>query len=183
VHIRRYLQSAEALGYSLVDWEREAIVRAAEMPDSVLRAQTDARGDVAWSTRPFPDLGRSLTVALSHVTRDTSNPLLQFKNTNRLLYDEATEEAQTLGVDHVLIRSLSDRVTETSIHTLLFQVDGRWWTPPLSDGLLAGIVRRELLRRGVVDERSLPTEEARRRPPIALCNAVVGVVSARWATG
>lgn len=182
-HARRYRQSADLLGYAVSDWKVEATARAAGMIDSVLRAQIDAQGAVQWSTRPLPERDATRTVALSRTVRDTSNPLLQIKNTQRKLYDEAATEARSRGVDCVLIRSLSGQITETSIHTLLYRTNGQWWTPPLSDGLLAGVMRSELLGRGTVAERSLTTEEARRRPLIALCNAVVGIVDARWANG
>lgn len=182
-HLRRYRDSAAALGYAWSDWEPEALAHASAATDSVLRAEIDAWGIVQWSARALPGARGTLNVAVSRITRDTSNPLLQFKNTSRMLYHDAADEAKRLGADYVLIRSHADRLTETSIHTLLYRFEGRWWTPPLSDGLLAGVVRAELLRRFLVEERSLTNEEARSRPRIALCNAVVGVIPARWMDG
>ena len=180
-HLRRYRDSAYALGYEWHDWEREAAARAAALSDSVLRAQIDPGGNVQWSTRPLPDACAIPVVMVSRLGRDTSNPLLQYKNTSRQLYRNAAAEAEQVNVDFVLIQTLEGRITETSIHTLLFRAEGRWWTPPLDDGLLAGVVRSELLRRTVVEERSFTVEEALYRPRIALCNAVVGVIAARWA--
>ncbi len=179
-HIRRYHHSAAILGYVASEWKTDAVSRAVDAEDSVLRVQIDAMGSVEWSSRSLPERRQPITVAVSNVARDTSNPLLQIKNTDRWIYEEAAQEALSRGVDYVLIRSKSDQITETSIHTLLYQAGGKWWTPPLSDGLLAGVVRAELLRRGVVGERSFTSDEAKGKPPIALCNAVVGVVSARW---
>ncbi len=181
-HVQRYRSSADALDYAIADWSTEASKRAAGASDCVLRAQINCRGDVSWTMRPLPETTRRLVVDASRVVRDTSGSLVQYKNTQRGLYQEAAAEAKRLGVDHVMIRSGANRLTETSIHTLLFESERRWWTPPLSDGLLAGVVRSELVRRGVVGERSLDADEALRvQPQIALCNAVTGVVRAHWA--
>jgi branched-subunit amino acid aminotransferase/4-amino-4-deoxychorismate lyase len=180
-HVQRYQNSARQLGYVVAPLGALAAERSRRSRARVLRAQLSPEGAVEWSARAFRPPILPLRVGLSQVARVLDDPLLQVKSTRREVYNEASAEAAERGLDAVVLRSLEGRATETSIHSLLYRLDGRWWTPPLADGLLRGVLRGELLRRGVVAERSLLVDEVHRhRPRIALCNAVVGIVPAVW---
>ncbi len=65
-------------------------------------------------------------------------------------------------------------VTESTIANAVFLIEGEWYTPPLSDGLLPGILRAELLREGVLFERSVSVAEAESAQAVALINSVQG---------
>ena len=65
-------------------------------------------------------------------------------------------------------------VTESTIANLAVRLDGRWWTPPLSSGLLPGIERAVALADGRIAERALSLEDVRRAEGLALLNSVRG---------
>ena len=50
-------------------------------------------------------------------------------------------------------------ITESAIANIVYQIDGELFTPPLTDGLLPGVLRDELLDEGKIAERTLPVTE------------------------
>ena len=59
------------------------------------------------------------------------------------------------GVSPLLVNELG-HVTESAIANIVYQIDGSLFTPPITDGLLPGVLRDELINEGTVTERSLP---------------------------
>jgi branched-chain amino acid aminotransferase len=71
-------------------------------------------------------------------------------------------QAQSAGFDDYLLINREDHVTETAIANLILQIDNQWITPPLSDGVLPGVMRALLIEKtGVlvrqIDAGQLPT--------------------------
>jgi para-aminobenzoate synthetase/4-amino-4-deoxychorismate lyase len=99
------------------------------------------------------------------------------------LYAEAYKEAVAAGFDDLLFQNTRGEVTEGAISNVFVEKDGRWLTPPVECGLLAGVYRRHLLETlPSVEERILHTEELRRADAVYLCNAVRGLrrVEIEW---
>ncbi len=68
--------------------------------------------------------------------------------------------------------------------TVLVKLDGAWWTPPLSAGVLPGVMRAVLLEDATpwlgapLRERVLTRADVARAEAVAVCNALRGVVPA-----
>ena len=74
--------------------------------------------------------------------RDVTLPLGKqhktYPYTSRLgILDEATRN----GFDEVIAIGADGRVTEGAASNYLFRIDGQWITPPMSAGLLPGVIR------------------------------------------
>ena len=68
------------------------------------------------------------------------------------------------GFDDALFMNERGEVTEGAISNVFMEKDGRWLTPPVECGLLAGVYRRHLLEtRAGVEERVLIAEDCVRR--------------------
>jgi para-aminobenzoate synthetase/4-amino-4-deoxychorismate lyase len=83
----------------------------------------------------------------------------------------------------VLFLNVRGEVTEGAISNVFVEKDGRWFTPPIECGLLAGVYRRHLLAtRPEMNERVLLINDLRRADAIYLCNAVRGLrrVAIAW---
>ena len=63
---------------------------------------------------------------------------------------------------------------------MLVQLDGRWYTPPLSSGLLPGVMRAALLAdpAWAAEERCITRDDLARAEEIVVCNALRGVLRA-----
>ncbi len=103
---------------------------------------------------------------------DPTDPFLHHKTTNRTVYEEAA--ARHPDAEDVVLWNPSRRVTETSIANLAARFDGVWYTPPTTDGCLAGTLRAEMVEAGDLVERSMTLEELREADEVARFNSVRG---------
>ena len=102
--------------------------------------------------------------------------MLFHKTTQRQLYNRAFEQAVRDGFDDALFLNLNGEVTEGAISNVFAVKGGRWITPPVECGLLAGVYRRHFLEtRPEIEERVLSLDDLRHADAIYLCNAVRGL--------
>jgi para-aminobenzoate synthetase/4-amino-4-deoxychorismate lyase len=107
---------------------------------------------------------------------DPQDPMLFHKTSHRPIYARAFKDAIDAGFDDVLFLNLRGEVTEGAIHNVFIEKDGRWFTPPIQCGLLAGVQRRHLLEtRPSAAERVLHLDDLREADAVYLCNAVRGL--------
>lgn len=125
--------------------------------------------------------GKAATAAPSRVCisterTDPADPMLYHKTTERALYARAFRQAARDGFDDVLFLNQRGEVTEGAISNVFIVKDGRWFTPPIECGLLAGVFRRHLLEsRPEIEERVLSLDDLRSADAIYLTNAVRGL--------
>ncbi len=124
------------------------------------------------SAPPAP-VGR---VCVAETRTDPADPLLYHKTTQRPLYALEYMQAAQRGYDDVLFCNLRGELTEGAISNVFVEKDGRWLTPPIESGLLAGVFRRHLLEtRPDIEERILTLDDLRNADAVYLCNAVRGL--------
>lgn len=131
--------------------------------------------DGRWETsrRRVPhDPSAPVLLALDTVPVDPSDPLLRHKTTRRSVFEEA--RARHPQADDVVLVGSHGRVTETTIASLLVQLEGQWWTPPLVDGLLPGIGREVALESREVQERVLTVDDVRGADALAVLSSARG---------
>jgi branched-subunit amino acid aminotransferase/4-amino-4-deoxychorismate lyase len=92
------------------------------------------------------------TVAVAERRFDSTEPLLRHKTTRREIYE--TELARS-NADEVLFLNERDEVCEGARANVFLAREGVLLTPPLSSGLLPGILRAHLLREGRAREAVL----------------------------
>ena len=71
----------------------------------------------------------------------------------------ASRLAHERGFDEALLTTPHGRVLEAPTSTLFWVTDGRLYTPPLEEHILASITRRKLVELLEVEERPCPTDE------------------------
>lgn len=98
---------------------------------------------------PVPALARAVIVPLPVKPGD---PRLAHKTSDRAFYDAARRAS---GMDEVIFERSDGRLTEGSFTNLFVERDGVLLTPPASDGLLPGVLRRHLIETGRAREASL----------------------------
>ena len=131
---------------------------------------------MAIELRPLPAAPTEpVSVALTPLPVDPQDFRLRHKTSDRAFYDEARGEAlETLFVDP------DGFLTEGSFTSLFVERDGRLLTPPLSRGLLPGILREELIESGRAIEADLrPTDLA---AGFLIGNSLRGLIPARLAS-
>jgi para-aminobenzoate synthetase/4-amino-4-deoxychorismate lyase len=107
-------------------------------------------------------------------------PLAAFKTTLRAHYDAGVQAAEAAGAFDSLFLTEDGRLVEGGRSNVFLQLDGRWWTPPVSDGALPGVLRARLLAdpRMAAAERTLTRADLQRAEAIRVCNALRGMLQA-----
>jgi para-aminobenzoate synthetase / 4-amino-4-deoxychorismate lyase len=159
-----------------------------------VRLLLNSEGAFALTAQGFPsapDPAPAARVRISSTRTDPSDPMLFHKTTHRPLYTQEFEAAVQAGFDDVLFFNVRGELTEGAISNVILEIDGRWFTPPVACGLLAGVYRRHLLEARVLEtrvlesradethpgleERVLFEEDLRRADAVYICNAVRGL--------
>ncbi len=174
-HMERLSRSAAALGFPLdaVSVRRALAELSAAHPRGRFKARLLlARGGELTAAAAAISGGRARPLALGFAPRPVAadDPWLAYKTTRREVYEVAL--AACPGCDDALLVNTRGEVTESTRANLLLWLDGELVTPPLSCGLLPGVFRAGLLRRGVVRERVLRPGDVLRAERVWLVNAV-----------
>ena len=69
------------------------------------------------------------------------------------------ERAQSDGFDDAIVCNSQNFICESAISNLLLYIDGQWVTPPLSNGILAGVMRALVIENLEVAVRKVKFEE------------------------
>jgi para-aminobenzoate synthetase/4-amino-4-deoxychorismate lyase len=117
--------------------------------------------------------GPILKLAISSHSVDSADRFRYHKTTCRELLDSARRE-RTDVVEVVFVNECGE-LTEGSYHNLLLKIDGQMLTPPRESGLLAGVMRQELLESGAVAEAKLYPADLLRAEDVWLINSVRGM--------
>ncbi len=131
----------------------------------------------------LPDGPLGLLVAPAPV--DAADPLLGHKTTWRARYDRAIAVAVRRGAFDTLFYNQAGLVTEGGRSNIFLKLDGTWVTPPLSAGVLPGVMRSVLLDDPAWGAREAPVTLADldRAEAIRVSNALRGVRAARLIEG
>jgi para-aminobenzoate synthetase/4-amino-4-deoxychorismate lyase len=111
------------------------------------------------------------------------SPLSGHKTTLRARYDAGVRAAEAAGAFDTLFFTPDGRLIEGGRSNVFVQLDGRWWTPPLADGALPGVMRAVLMEELGAAERSLRREDLALAQNLSVCNALRGALPARLLGG
>ncbi|MCA2014440.1 aminotransferase class IV [Cereibacter sphaeroides] len=169
LHLARLTRGAEALGWHMPD-----VVLSGPAEPARLRLTLDAEGRLDLQSGLLPPAREVWRLTLSPERLSSDDPWLSVKSSKREIYDRA-RAAMPEGVDEVLLLNERGEVCDGSITTLFFDRGEGLRTPPLSCGLLPGVLRAEL---GVTEEILLPDDLPKVR--LWIGNALRGLMTARW---
>ncbi|MBU3564115.1 bifunctional chorismate-binding protein/class IV aminotransferase [Polynucleobacter sp. Tro8-14-1] len=118
------------------------------------------------------------------VTMFSGDALLRHKISNRSLYDQAWQEAVNLGGFDALFINEQGFVTEGGRTSIFVKPQGssKWLTPPVSAGLLPGVMRTGLLADPALNAReaNLTINDVSMADEIMLSNALRGAIKAHF---
>ena len=200
-HLRRLKQSAQALGYAYPgDDAVTAAIKAAldqasapstlstshsqssppehatDISDKRVRLLLHPFGQLDIQTAPLPALQGVPFIAWTSLRLDSDEPFLQHKTTHRPWYDAATQWlAQHPDYFDLIFLNEKGELCEGSRSNIYVLKHGEWLTPPLSSGLLGGVLRTQLLEKGQAKEAILtPSDLTSSKTSIRLSNALRG---------
>lgn len=127
---------------------------------------------------PSADLYRNGVPArlLPHSFFLSQGPLAGLKSISYQAHRLALRQAEARGDWEVLLVNERGLLVEGSRTNLALVLPEGIFTPPLFDGCLPGTVRRRLIERGVLVERSLGTADLDQAAEVLLMNSLIGVL-------
>ncbi|MBF0177054.1 MAG: bifunctional anthranilate synthase component I family protein/class IV aminotransferase [Magnetococcales bacterium] len=180
-HLTRLEISARALGMPLPlqavtkTLQREAaLLHRAGLVPRVLRLELHGNGAIKTSHRRLTPTPATLQVQLAAHRVDRLDRLNQHKTTRREHLTIALRQARWGGYDDALFLNNLGGVTEGSIRGILARLEGRWYAPPVSDGLLPSLWRAAEMEKLAACEQSLTLEMLCQAEAIRMGNAVQG---------
>ena len=175
-HLNRLGASAAHFGFGFASPDVRRIIDASAKMHAkpvVLRLTLGRDGQARIEDRPLPPPGQIQRLRPAPAPVHSADPFLRHKTTQRRVYEEA--RAGLPPEEDALLYNERGEITETTIANVAVQRGGRWIPPPVACGLLAGVMRAELLAEGRIDEGVIRLDELTPGEPILVFNAVRGV--------
>ena len=138
-----------------------------------VRLLVDERLRISAEAAPLPDTPSPARVALATQPMPPADAFIRHKTTRRTAYAAFPPPP---GCFDTLLYNAAGELTEFTIGNVAVELGGRWLTPPLSAGLLPGVMRQSLLDAGQLHETRIHLDELPRATGFALINSVRGWV-------
>ncbi|GAB3430054.1 aminodeoxychorismate synthase component I [Massilia solisilvae] len=146
-----------------------------------VRLSVNATGEARVQAAPLGETPREpVRVLLSDQPTDSGDLFLRHKSSIRSRYDAAWKAAEAKGAFDALFFNERGELTEGGRSNVFVRINGRWYTPPLSCGLLPGVVRAVMLAAPAwkASERIITRAMLENAEDIVVCNALRGPLRA-----
>ena len=171
LHLARLRAGCDALGWMAPD---VAGLLAWRGVPARLRLTCDCVGQVVLEAGPLPPPQPLWRLGLAATRLASGDPWLGVKSTRRAAYD-AARAGMAAGLDEVVFQNERGEVCDGSITSVFFDRGDGMRTPPLSSGLLPGVLRAAL---GCPEEVLLVGDLPQVR--LWVGNAVRGLIEGRF---
>ncbi len=158
-HIARAIAAAEITHIQLPDLDLVAqsvidVMNAEPHVDGLLRISFASNGQWAVVHLPYQLQSKPAAIRIhSDALTPNAQMIKSFPYEHRLAI---LEEAKLLGFDEALVCNTEGNICEGAVSNVIMKIDGRWVTPPRSDGTLPGIVRDLVIEHCGVAVESIP---------------------------
>lgn len=148
-----------------------------------LRVSLAFNGVFDWQSSSFiqPKLPVKIILpSLEDERIDSADPLLAFKTSRRAVYNRAWQFAEFNDAFDKLILNESGNIVEGGRSNVFIKINNIWITPPLSSGVLPGIMRDQMLfnSKWNVIEKNITMSEIQHAEQIFVTNALYGILQA-----
>jgi para-aminobenzoate synthetase / 4-amino-4-deoxychorismate lyase len=184
-HLARLGASAAYFGHPFKpELARTAALEAcAALPDDTphrLRLALRPDGEIVVQTGALAPLQEPVAVLLADAPTRAHDVFLRHKTSIRSRYDAAWRAAESVGAFDTLFFNERGELTEGGRSNVFVKIGGHWYTPPLSSGVLPGVMRGVLLDDPAWGAIECPLTRASlaRAQEIVVCNALRGPLRA-----
>jgi len=143
-----------------------------------IRVLVNKQGEFSISCSLLGDLNGPVPVKLSSAAVHSQDLFLYHKTTNRRFYDGQRRRARKQGFFEAIFTNEKGHLTEGCISNIFLLIEGALYTPPLSSGLLPGVLRQNLLLKGKAKEKILYVRDLLRAERVFVGNSVRGLIPA-----
>lgn len=188
LHRQRLQRSARHFGFAFdaARIENELAQHLSQLVEKTayrLRLSLNSQGELKLQSgilSPLKQVDGAVGYIFKSEVCELDQALLNHKTTARTQYDLGWQRAEAVGGFDTIFVNAHGHITEGGRSTVFVKLNGQWWTPPLSDGVLPGILRAQILQDAQwnVRERSISVEEFLSAEQIMLGNSLRGLMPA-----
>jgi len=181
-HLQRLNNSLKKFGLeNYVPFEAvEKLIQARSLKNTALKIIATEKNIFAM-TRPISynletyQKGRKVTI--SNVIKSSHSKLLTHKTLNFGENILELRKAKESGFDDCLFLNEKGHITESAVANLFIIYKDKILTPPVSDGLLPGIIRQKVIENFTVYEEHITKEQLKSSQGGFLTNSLLGVAA------
>lgn len=185
-HLARLAASAAFFGFNCSPEQLRAKLSAtcAGWPDDHsyrVRLSLQQSGEFSIESAALTPLTLPVSLLLAGPVMQSDDLFLRHKTTLRAHYDAGWRAAEAQGAFDALFFNERDELTEGGRSTVFVKLKGQWLTPPLTAGILPGVMRSLLLADPQLDarEQTLQRADLLNAEQIMVCNALRGALPAQ----
>jgi len=175
-HLARMQASARVFG---MPFDADQAIRA--MADTVhgtvepqrVRLTLDEAGTFACTAAPPGTAQSAWSYEIAGQRVRSSDLLLRHKTAWREMFDAETARSRA---DEVVFVNERGELTEGSRSNIFVRKEGMLWTPPVSAGLLGGVLRQVLLEDGICREAALTPDDLDAADEVLFGNSLRGLI-------
>jgi para-aminobenzoate synthetase/4-amino-4-deoxychorismate lyase len=145
-----------------------------------VRLALGAHGAWTIQSAPITPLHEPVRVILAQTSTDSHDLFLRHKTSVRTAYDAAWRDAEAHGAFDALFFNERGELTEGGRSNVFVRLGDQWYTPPLSCGVLPGVMRSVLLESPGwhAQEKIITREMLDQAEDLVVCNALRGPLRA-----
>ncbi len=180
-HLKRMQNSAEYWDFSFNRSEAmgylEQYKNEIETIPKAVKIELESNGYFHLSHRDVTQIPNVVNVCISERRTHSKDPLIFHKISQRDLYNNELKWARQQGYFEVLFCNEQGNVTEGSITNVFYRIGEQWYTPPIVDGLLAGVWRMHEIKKRHAIEKSIQFYDILEADEVRIGNSVLkGIV-------
>ena len=176
-HLERLTKASRYFAYP---FDPEELRQKIELECQVCDVNQDYRLQISLSKSGEMKLSRQILAHLSPSFCKVKLCLQEADLNQSFTYFKTTHRPHlSLGKQEIIYHNAAGELLETSIGNLVLKINGKLYTPPISQGILPGIYRQHLLETGQVEEKVLTVPDLDQAETIYGCNAVRGLYELR----
>ncbi|MFY9329140.1 MAG: aminodeoxychorismate synthase component I [Georgfuchsia sp.] len=180
-HMQRLQRSVEHFGFvcDSDEIQRALVDNARQHPDGIWRVRMllSRDGRVKLETHALEANPATVRIALAKAPIDSDCETLRHKTSERSIYAPHAPAGE--DIFDTLLFNERDEITEFTRGNVVVELDGTRFTPPVSCGLLPGVLRAELLENSEVREGIVTRADLARASRVWFINSVRGELPAQ----
>ncbi|WP_138418450.1 aminodeoxychorismate synthase component I [Aquibacillus sediminis] len=176
-HIDRLTKSANHFNFKLepqcVEESLLGLASRYSQGEFKVRLLVDKDGNLLLEETPLASIATPVTCNVAKDPVHIHDPFLYHKTTNRAIYQQH-QSNQHKDAFSVLLWNEDEELTEFTIGNLVVEKNGKYFTPPIQSGLLAGTFRQYLLDTNQIEEKVIHKDELSLFDNVWFINSVRG---------
>ncbi len=113
-----------------------------------------------------------LTIGIAEGLQKSPDALANYKTTSALIYAIAAQQAKVNKWNDALLCNTHGHIIESTTTNIFWIKDDKVYTPALTEGCVAGVMRRYIMQKIAVTESILTTETLQQADAVFLTNAI-----------